>query len=88
MTYPLPSDARWLLLNTRLPLPLPLPRSAPITSAGEDGAIGRKGTALARAIGGAALLEVPETDPLGLSFHIGDDRTAKIIAEVLATGTP
>lgn len=84
MTYPLPSDAQWPLLNTRLPLP----RSAPITSAGEDGAIGRQGTALARAIGGAALLEVPETDPLGLSFHIGDDRTAKIIAEVLATGTP
>ncbi|MDF8334911.1 alpha/beta fold hydrolase [Novosphingobium cyanobacteriorum] len=57
-----------------------------ITSAGEDGAIGRQGAALAAQIGGARLLEVPETDPLGLFFHIGHDRTAEIIAEFLAEG--
>lgn len=57
-----------------------------ITSAGEDGAIGRQGAALAAQIGGARLLEVPETDPLGLFFHIGHDRTAGIIAEFLAEG--
>lgn len=50
-----------------------------ITSPSEDAAIGRQGGGLAAIMADAHVIELPETDPLGVFFHVGFEAVSSLI---------